>query len=91
MSEIKIQRSHKLGRDEAHRRVSELAPKLKSKYGVELDWSGDEARVKGTGVSGTLLVAADKVAVDLKLGLLMRPMAGKIRTALETQIDKALG
>ncbi len=90
MSEIKIERAHGLGQSEAQRRVTELEPKLKDKYGVKLDWKGSQAQVKGTGVSGTLNVHNDKVAIDIKLGLLLRPMAGKIREALERQIDKAL-
>jgi putative polyhydroxyalkanoate system protein len=91
MAEIKIDRNHTLGQAEAQKRVTDLAPKLKEKYGVELAWKGDgEAQVKGTGVTGTLRVAAEAVHIDLKLGLLLRPMAGKIRSALEHQIDKAL-
>ncbi len=91
MAEIRIERPHSLGKAEAKKRVQDLEPKLKTKYGVELAWNGDgEAQVKGTGVSGLLRVAESNVAVDLKLGLLLRPMAGKIRGALEHQIDKAL-
>ena len=91
MAEIKIERNHTLGKNEAQKRVSELEPKLKEKYGVELAWKGNgEAQVKGTGVSGTLRVAEAAVHIDLKLGMLLRPMASKIRSALEHQIDKAL-
>jgi putative polyhydroxyalkanoate system protein len=91
MSEIKIERTHNLGKTEAEKRVKQLEPKLKDKYGVELSWKSDgEAQVKGTGLSGVLRVDDVNVAVDLKLGLLLRPMAGKIRGALEHQIDKAL-
>lgn len=90
MSEIKIDRNHALGTSEAKTRVNNLEPKLKEKYGVSLDWNGNTANVKGTGVSGTLSVDEAKVSVNLKLGLLLRPMAGKIREGLEAQVDKAL-
>lgn len=90
MAEIRIERNHQLGKREAHRRLAEIEPKLKEKYGVELTWAGDHAQVKGTGVSGQLSLGEERLALDLKIGLLLRPMAGKIRTALERQIDQAL-
>lgn len=91
MSEIKIERTHALGVAEARKRVDTLEPKLKEKYGVALAWNGNTANVKGTGVSGTLAVDEGKVSVNLKLGLMLRPLAGKIREGLEKQVDKALG
>jgi putative polyhydroxyalkanoate system protein len=90
MSEIKITREHALGRDEARRRVNAMEVKLRDKYGVKLQWTGDSAEFKGTGVTGTLSVEENAVAVNLKLGLLMKPMAGKIREAMEHQLGKAL-
>ena len=90
MSEIKIERNHKLGTAEARKRVDTLEPKLKERYGVTLEWNGNVAAVKGTGVSGTLAVDDTKVAVNIKLGLLLRPLAGKIREGLEHQVNKAL-
>jgi putative polyhydroxyalkanoate system protein len=91
MSDIKIERAHKLGKDEAKKRLLALEPKLKEKYGVSLDWQADgNAKVKGTGVSGNLELGADKLTLELKLGLLLKAMSGKIRGALEHQLDKAL-
>jgi putative polyhydroxyalkanoate system protein len=90
MSEIKIERNHQLGSVEARKRVDGLEVKLKEKYGVTLEWKGNVANVKGTGVSGTLAVEDAKVAVNLKLGLLLRPLAGKIKEGLEHQVNKAL-
>lgn len=90
MSEIKIERNHELGEAEAKKRVLEMEQKLKEKYGVSLAWSGNTAQVKGSGVSGTIAVEEQKVAVAIKLGLMLRPLAGKIREGLERQVDKAL-
>ena len=91
MAEIKIERNHTLGKNEAQKRVSELEPKLKEKYGVHLEWQPDgTAKVKGTGVTGSLALGADSLDLEIKLGLLLKPMSGRIRGALEHQIDKAL-
>ena len=91
MSEINIERSHTLGLSEARRRLSDMEGKLKERYGVKLTWKGDEAEVKGTGVSGTVALAEKSVSINLKLGLMVRPLAGKIRETMERQLEKALG
>lgn len=90
MSEIRIERCHQLGRAEAQRRVTEIEPKLRERFGVRLEWDGDQAQLKGSGVSGSVAVSDAQLAIDIKLGLLLRPMAGKIRESLERQIDRAL-
>lgn len=90
MADIEIERSHRLGLTQLKERLGGLEEKLLDRYGVKLTWRGNEAEVRGTGVSGTLSVDEAQVAVNLKLGLLMRPLAGKIREAMEKQIDRAL-
>ncbi len=90
MADIELERTHNLGLGEARRRVDALEAKLKERYGVKLDWRGNTAELKGSGVSGTLDVGETKVAVKIKLGLLLKPMGGKIREAIERQVDKAL-
>jgi putative polyhydroxyalkanoate system protein len=90
VADIDIEREHKLGRDEVRRRLGDMEDKLKERYGVRLAWAGDEADVKGTGVSGKLSVDDGKIAIRLKLGLMVKPLQGKIREAMEKQLDKAL-
>ena len=90
MSEINIERNHKLGQQEIKRRLAEMETKLKERYGVQVAWRGNEADVKGTGVTGTIALSETHVAVKLKLGLMVRPLAGKIREQMEKQLDQAL-
>lgn len=90
MSEINIERNHELGRVEARRRLLEMEEKLKERYGVKLSWNGDLAEVKGTGVTGSIDISEANIAIKLKLGLMVRPLAGKIREVMEKQLDKAL-
>jgi putative polyhydroxyalkanoate system protein len=90
MAEIKIERSHGLGSAGAKKRIESMEPKLKEKYSVKLEWSGDTASLTGAGVTGTISVEPERLAVNLKLGLLLRPLAGKIREGMETQLDAAL-
>jgi len=90
MADINIERNHELGEDEIRKRLTEMEAKLKERYGVNLAWRGKQADVKGTGVSGTISIEPSKIAINLKLGLMMKPLSGKIREAMEKQLDKAL-
>jgi putative polyhydroxyalkanoate system protein len=91
MANIDIQRTHNLGLDEARVRVAQIEPELKSKYGVSLSWNGDRALVKGPGVSGDAWIDPTDLGMSLKLNLLLRPLAGKIKSAIEQAVDDALG
>lgn len=91
MSEIVVERDHTLGVATARDRIAGLEPKLNEKYGVTLKWSGNEAAVDGRGVRGRIQVEEGRVALRLKLGLLLRPLAGTIRDAIHRAVDKALG
>ena len=91
MSKIKIERAHDFGADAAKEKVTAIEGKLQERYGVTLNWRGYDADVKGTGVSGAIAIAADNVTLELKLGLLLRPLAGKIQSGIEGALEKALG
>jgi putative polyhydroxyalkanoate system protein len=90
MADIDIERSHALSPDALVARLASMEDKLRERYGVTLVWRGHTADVKGTGVKGEVVVEPQRVAVHLKLGLLVRPFASKIRETMEKQIDRAL-
>lgn len=90
MTRITVERSHCLGLPEARQRAETLAERLASQYDVQYDWAGDSLRVKRTGVTGQIDVAADSVRVELKLGLLLSALGSTVRKEIETTLDKAL-
>ena len=90
MSDIRLERNHGFGEEEALRRVAEIEPRLEEWFGVTLSWNGARARLTGRGLSGTIRVTADRIAVELKLGLLLRPLGRRIREGIATQLDRAL-
>lgn len=90
MANIQIKKRHQLGRGEAHRRIEELEPELKQKYGVQLDWHGDRADVKAPKASGQLVVDESLLSLSLKLGLSLIPLQAKIRSGLEQRLARAL-
>lgn len=90
MSHIMIARNHTLGAEAARERVAEIEPMLRDRFGIRVEWTGTSASFKGRGVSGSARITDDHLNIELKLGLLVRPFASKIRQIMEEKIDQAL-
>ena len=87
---MKVQKTHCLGKDEARKRVADVAESLSSKYGVSSSWDGDDLKIDGSGVSGCISVAEQSVNAQVKLGFALSMMESTIRTSLEEALDKHL-
>jgi putative polyhydroxyalkanoate system protein len=90
MAAIHLEKPHHLGRDEAIKRMHQMEPELAQKYGVKLDWMDGQASVRASSLSGKISVGDDLVAIHLDLGLKLRLLMGKIRSALDAQVTRAL-
>ena len=88
MSTIKVSQPHTVSIDEARAKVQGFEDMVK-KYGVSSKWSGNRAKLKGTGVSGSIAVDPGAVVVELKLGLLAKA-AGVKPDLLQKSIEKRL-
>lgn len=88
MSDIKVKRNHQLGSEEALRRAQELVGEFASSLNASIDWTGNDARFKGKGFSGSAQVRDDSVAVDVDLGLLLKPLRRTIESKLEKALDE---
>ncbi len=91
MSEIRLEQRHNLGSSTAKQRFCEVEDKLKERFGITLSWDGCQATFKGSGVTGLVTIGDELVSISLKLGLLVRPFAAKIRESLERQLREKLG
>jgi putative polyhydroxyalkanoate system protein len=87
---MKIRKEHCLGKDEARKRVADIATSLGDKYGIRSSWSGDDLQIDGSGVKGCIVVADESVEVEVKLGFALSMMESTIRTSLEEAMDKHL-
>jgi putative polyhydroxyalkanoate system protein len=91
MTNIHLKRNHNLDRDDARAKVEELAESLKDKLGAEYHWDGDTLRFQRTGASGFIDVSREGVVeVDVKLGLVLRPMKGVIEKSISEGFETAL-
>ena len=90
---MRFDEAHTLGKDEAKRRIAKLADYWRSKYGVEVSWTEDSARlkgeVKGIGFDAKLTVRESNVEAEgTDPGLLMRSLAKTyLRKKLSLYLD----
>lgn len=93
MSTIRVEKAHSLPLAEAKKAIEAFGQDLQSKYGLKMAWSGNRADLKGTGASGTVDVGADRVRVEIKLGLIAKAAgikADKVQASIEKRLDAAL-
>lgn len=90
MANIRIKRKHNLGRDEVRKRIDKITGRLQDKLEATISWKGNTLNFKRSGVSGSLDVGENYLDCEIKLGMLLTPLKGKIESALNEEIDKAL-
>lgn len=91
MSTVKVSQEHNLEPDELHSRIEEIASELGSRFDLKAEWQDDQTvNFKRSGLSGTLSLGADKVDVQMKLGLLMGSFKQAITRELQAQMKKRL-
>jgi putative polyhydroxyalkanoate system protein len=90
MANIHIKRTHNLGINNARTAVEKLAQTLKSELQADFKWSGDKLLFKRSGASGTIDVGSDYIDLDIRLGMALSLMKGKIEDTINTKLDSAL-
>lgn len=84
---ISLSRKHALGVEGATQKLSDLTSQFAAKYGLSVSLKGQTASVSGRGVDGTVKVTGEAIAVDLELGFLLGPLAGKIEEGIKRQLE----
>jgi putative polyhydroxyalkanoate system protein len=84
MAEIRIERAHTLGKDAALAAALRVAERMKEKAQVNYRVVGDAIEFERTGASGRIVVEAERIVAEVKLGLLMKPL----RSVIEGKIDE---
>jgi len=88
VSTVHVEQPHSLSVDEVKVKLEAFAADI-AKYGMKLVWAGSRADLKGTGASGSVVVEATKVIVEVKLGMIAKA-AGVKADRLEGSIKKRL-
>jgi putative polyhydroxyalkanoate system protein len=88
MSTIQVSQSHDMDREQARAKLGSFE-EMMGKYGVKLEWDGDEAVIKGFGVSGDVRVTDGTVEILLKLSM-MAKAAGVDPERLKGSVSRRL-
>jgi putative polyhydroxyalkanoate system protein len=87
---IKLKRKHGLGRKKARSTVAALAKKLQQDLDAEYHWEGSTLQFSRKGASGHIDVGDGELNIEIKLGILLSPLKGKIEKTIEDEIDQHL-
>ena len=88
MSTVTVTEPHSMSAEQAVSSLRVFETDI-AKYGMSLDWSGNNAKLKGTGASGEVRVTDAQVTITVKLGM-MAKMAGVDADRLRTSLQKRL-
>jgi len=91
---VQIRQAHTMTAAEARSRLSNLSQtnsKDVQRFSIALRWTSPKtAEISATSFKGVLRVQERWVTVDGKLGLLARPFAGRIQTAIANLLRDSL-
>ena len=88
MADVNVTEPHTLGAAGARAKLGAFEEML-AKYRVKLNWRGDEAKLKGTGVSGKIKLTDADCTVEIKLGMMAKAV-GVDPVRLEASVRKRL-
>ena len=91
MPTISVVRKHTLSHKKAKAVADKVAKDLKQRFGLEYAWNGDIVEFERPGVTGTMRVGKDRIALDATLGWLLTPITPAIEREVVSQLDKLLG
>ncbi len=90
MADIDISQNHKLGKDTAKTKATEVINRIKGEIGLDGAWAGDVFTISKP-VKGTFTVTDTVVRVQIELGFAMRMIKGKIEERIRGELSKSLG
>ncbi len=90
MANIRIQRTHQLGLENARAQVETFAQSLREELQIDYEWNDNRLIFRRTGASGTLEVGTDSIELDIELGMALSLLAGTIEKDINEKLDNAL-
>ncbi len=91
MSNIHIKHPYNMMRDDARKRVEEIAENLKKEYKMNYGWEGHKLNFRRSGASGFLELGDGMIELNIKLGMLLAPVKGKIEASIRKNLVKEFG
>jgi putative polyhydroxyalkanoate system protein len=90
MSDIKIERTHTLGQEQARMAVQAVAKQLETDLQAKHQWQGDRLKFDCPGAHGWIIVTPGEVCVTATLSWLLIPAKGRIERSINEYLDRYL-
>jgi putative polyhydroxyalkanoate system protein len=90
MADVKLSRTHGMTVAQAKKVAQKVADDMAKEYDLQSEWDGDTLYFERTGVKGFLEVDGSAMNVEVTLGFLFKPFAGKFRDTMSANFDKLL-
>jgi putative polyhydroxyalkanoate system protein len=91
MPTISVSRAHRLSHRKARDAAEKIARDLKQRFQLDYAWDGDDMTFTRPGVNGRMRLDKARVALDVKLGLLLTPMKPLIEREIHARLDELFG
>ena len=91
MATISVVKPHHLTHAKAKSVAEKMAKDLNRRFDLECTWNGDDCRFTRSGLTGSMHVGEDAIALDVKLGFLLSAVAPSIERAIHEQLDALVG
>lgn len=90
MAKVYIKRTHSLDQQHIRQQVQNLADKLTGELGVTCQWQGERLHFERSGAKGNILIGDDYLEFEIKLGMLLAPLKGKVEKSVTEYLDEHL-
>jgi putative polyhydroxyalkanoate system protein len=90
MATIHITRAHQLDQETVRDKVQELANTLVEKLSAEYQWEQERLIFKRAGANGFIRIGNQELEVEVKLGMMLRPLKGTIEKTITEYLDQQL-
>lgn len=90
MADIEVTRAHGKSVAEARQIAEKLVAQLSEEFDFKHRWEGDTLKFERSGVNGQLAITPKDLQLSAKLGLLLKPLKGRIEKEIQATLDKQL-
>ena len=88
MPDIYIRRNHKLGLEEAHELIDEVAGDLAESIGAKIRKDGDTLVFTRPGANGRIRLSGSEIIIEASLGIMLKALRPVIETAINNKLDE---
>lgn len=91
MAVLTFERSHSLGLEAARAVAERLAGEMRTDYGVDSHWHGNDLVFSRSGLSGVLQINPESLRLEAKLGFLFSTYKTRIEASMTANFERYFG